>query len=147
MALTSATLQDGLDPSAYDDVVAIAESKGMDLNAETIRSLMETRPYWRKDGAAAPQPQPQGFSAPAPTPAPAPQPQANPMEGAVGGLPADLATLPEQEEPAPAPAPMAPAAQKEKSVLTRLGSQPHAAGNGSGMSPEELAKSLAGVGR
>ena len=141
LALTSATLRDGLDPSAYDDVVAIAESKGMDLSAETIRTLMETRPYWRKDGAAAPQPQPQGFSAPAPNPAPAPQPQTNPMEEAIGGLPPDLATLPEEGAPAPTPVP------QTKSVLTRLGGQPHAAGSGSAMSPEDLAKSLAGVGR
>ena len=147
LALTTATLEDGLDPSAYEDVMAIAQAKGMELSPETIKSLMETRPYWRKGGASAPVRQPEGYSAPAPEPAPQPQPQpapapesGNPLM-AGGGLPPELASLPEEEEAAPAPQP-----QPQQSVVTRLGGQPHAQG-GSTMSPEDMAKMLAGVGK
>lgn len=134
LALTKATLQYGLDPAVYEDVVAIANSKGLELNDQTIRTLMETRPYWRKSrGNVAPQPAAEGFTNVTPEPAPAPVPA--PAEESVEAAPAMAA-------PEPEPEPVMPSAPQ--SVLTRLGAKPHASKDVNGnASPLEMAKALA----
>lgn len=139
LALTSATLEQDLDPSAYEDVIAIAESKGLELSPETIRSLMETRPYWRR--GQQPIQHQEGFSTPAPEPEPEPIQPAEPKAPPVNpdGSPNIEAML--DAAPAPQPQP------RQQSVLTRIGAQPHASPADSGMRPEDLAKRLAGLGR